>query len=91
MIAQNDDLRMLLGVFAEVGKVADAYKKYRFHGHDPDWRLFVDQAMLAIGMLSEFVIFAETQIEQQGLSNVTLGPTLFGDHLPGDVADGVHP
>ena len=92
MIQDADLIDMALSIGAAGGAVADAVKKGIYHGHGIDWPLLLTLAEVLRINAATLALTAEHQIEAwQGLSNVTLEPTLFGDHLPGDVADGVQP
>lgn len=82
---------LALGTAATGGLLADAVKKGIFHGHGVDWRLVLLLAESLRLHAGSWALLAERELGQQGLFNVTLEPTLFGDRLPGDVADGVAP
>lgn len=92
MNTETELIDMALSISAAGGAIADAVKKQIYHSHGVDWALLLTLAEVLRINAATLALTAEHQIEAwQGLSNVTLEPTLFGDHLPGDVADGVQP
>ena len=92
MTSDVDLSEIVMALYAAGGQIAGAVSGKVHHARLIDWPLVLTLAEVLRINAATLALTAEHQIEAwQGLSNVTLEPTLFGDHLPGDVADGVQP